>query len=67
MTTLVMILLGAGATASWALFMGPIGRAVARWIEAINAARGRGLRIVAVDLPSGVAADTGQVLGVAVA
>jgi hypothetical protein len=30
----VVILLGAGATASWALFMGPIGRAVARWIEA---------------------------------
>ena len=31
---MVVILLGAGATASWALFMGPIGRAVARWIEA---------------------------------
>jgi hypothetical protein len=30
----VLILLGAGATASWAIFMGPIGKAVARWIEA---------------------------------
>ncbi len=29
----VVLLLGAGATASWALFMGPIGKAVARWIE----------------------------------
>lgn len=33
-TVVIVILLGAGATASWALFMGPIGRAVARWIEA---------------------------------
>ena len=39
---------------------------MARLVEAMNAARGRGLRIVAVDLPSGIAADTGQVLGVAV-
>lgn len=30
----VVILLGSGATASWAIFMGPIGKAVARWIEA---------------------------------
>jgi hypothetical protein len=30
----IVLLLGAGATASWALFMGPIGKAVARWIEA---------------------------------
>ena len=30
----IVILLGAGATASWALFMGPIGKAAARWIEA---------------------------------
>lgn len=33
-TVIVVLLLGAGATASWALFMGPIGKAVARWIEA---------------------------------
>jgi len=30
----VVFLLGAGAVASWGLFMGPIGKAVARWIEA---------------------------------
>lgn len=30
----VVLILGAGATASWGLFMGPIGKAVARWIEA---------------------------------
>jgi hypothetical protein len=33
-TIAVVLLLGAGATASWGLFMGPIGKAVARWIEA---------------------------------
>ncbi|MBK7947509.1 MAG: NAD(P)H-hydrate dehydratase [Deltaproteobacteria bacterium] len=39
---------------------------LARWILAMNAARTRGLRVVAVDLPSGVSADTGQILGVAI-
>jgi len=38
------------------------GRA-AEWITAIN---GSGLRVVAIDVPSGVDADTGRVLGVAV-
>lgn len=33
-TVAVLLLLGAGAMASWGLFMGPIGKAVARWIEA---------------------------------
>jgi hypothetical protein len=33
-TVFVLLLLGSGATASWALLMGPIGKAVARWIEA---------------------------------
>ncbi len=45
----------------------PIEGAAARLIEALNAARGRGLRVLAVDLPSGIAADTGQILGSAVA
>ena len=44
----------------------PIDGALARVIEAQNAARERGLRVVAVDLPSGISADTGQILGVAV-
>ncbi|MFO0687395.1 MAG: NAD(P)H-hydrate dehydratase [Myxococcota bacterium] len=44
----------------------PIEGGLARWIAALNAARGRGLPVVAVDLPSGVSADTGQILGVAV-
>ena len=44
----------------------PIEGEMARLIVALNAARGRGLRVVAVDLPSGIAADTGQVLGVAI-
>lgn len=30
----VLMVLGAGGVASWGLFMGPIGKAVARWIEA---------------------------------
>lgn len=45
----------------------PIEGALVRVIEAQNAARARGLRVVAVDLPSGIEADTGQILGVAVA
>jgi hydroxyethylthiazole kinase-like uncharacterized protein yjeF len=47
-----------------------VGGAAAAGIRRINAAREarRGaVRVVAVDLPSGVCADTGQVLGVAVA
>jgi len=44
----------------------PIAAGMARLIESLNTARGRGLRVVAVDLPSGIAADTGQVLGAAV-
>jgi len=35
-------------------------------IERINAARGLGVAVIAVDLPSGIDADTGQVLGVAI-
>ena len=45
----------------------PIEGAAARAIDAINAARGRGLRVLAVDLPSGISADTGQIFGTAVA
>ncbi len=40
--------------------------AFANLIESLCDARRSGLRVLAVDLPSGVAADTGQVLGVAV-
>ena len=40
--------------------------AMAQAIEAINAARGRGAGVLAVDIPSGLAADTGAVLGRAV-
>jgi NAD(P)H-hydrate epimerase len=46
------------------------GGAAAACIRRINAAResrGGAVRVVAVDLPSGLCADTGQVLGVAVA
>lgn len=39
---------------------------VAGLIEAANAAAGRGVPVLAVDLPSGVLADTGQTPGVAV-
>lgn len=38
----------------------------ARAIEAVNEARARGASVVAVDLPSGVCADTGRALGAAV-
>lgn len=38
----------------------------ARLIERLNAARATGLAVVAVDMPSGIAAETGGVLGVAV-
>ena len=44
----------------------PIEGGIARVIGELNAARGRGLPVVAVDLPSGIAADTGQILGIAV-
>ncbi len=45
----------------------PLEGGMVRLVEAMNAARERGLRVVAVDLPSGIAADTGQILGAAVA
>jgi len=45
----------------------PLEGGLARAVEALVAARGRGLRVLSVDLPSGVSADTGQVLGRAVA
>ncbi len=44
----------------------PIEGGHARWIEWLHQARARGLRVLAVDIPSGISADTGQVLGVAV-
>jgi NAD(P)H-hydrate epimerase len=44
----------------------PVEGRLATWIAALNAARGRGLLVVSVDLPSGICADTGRVLGVAV-
>jgi hypothetical protein len=31
---LALFVLGAGGVAAWGLLMGPIGRAIARWIEA---------------------------------
>lgn len=43
-----------------------IDKAPAAALRRITAARGQGLRVVALDLPSGVCADTGQVLGSAV-
>lgn len=44
----------------------PLGGGYARVVEALNAARARGLKVVAVDVPSGIGSDTGVVLGVAV-
>lgn len=42
--------------------------AAARWIERVVQARDeRGLDVIAIDLPSGIDADTGQVLGCAIA
>ena len=42
--------------------------AAARWIDRVVRAReARGLDVIAVDLPSGIDADTGQVLGCAIA
>ncbi|MFP6640172.1 MAG: NAD(P)H-hydrate epimerase, partial [Myxococcota bacterium] len=38
----------------------------AAWIERMNGSAGPGLKIVAVDLPSGLHSETGQVLGTAV-
>ncbi|HOX44798.1 MAG TPA: NAD(P)H-hydrate dehydratase [Myxococcota bacterium] len=43
----------------------PVGGHLARAIQAMRAARQAGARLVAVDVPSGVSADTGQVLGLA--
>lgn len=48
-------LLGTGVT-------GAVGEPIASWIGAVNAA---GRRVLAVDIPSGLSADTGAVLGVA--
>lgn len=44
----------------------PVAKALAASVRKINAARSRDVRIVALDLPSGICADTGRVLGVAV-
>jgi len=43
-----------------------VAKAPAASVRRINASRGEAVRVVAVDLPSGLCADTGQVLGVAV-
>ncbi len=43
----------------------PVTGLQARAVERMQAARAAGARLVAVDLPSGVSADTGQVLGAA--
>jgi NAD(P)H-hydrate epimerase len=53
---IVDALLGTGATGA------PRG-AIATAIEAVNAAGGRGAKVFAVDLPSGLDCDTGQPLG----
>jgi len=45
----------------------PVAGAAAAAIRRIRAARERGSRVLSVDLPSGVDADTGQPLGIAVA
>jgi len=64
-------ILDAASVAIDALFGTGLKRAIdgapARAIGALASARGRGLRVLAVDMPSGISADTGQVLGVAVA
>lgn len=57
---IVDALLGTGLTGPPA---GPFGDV----IEAINAARSRGSRVLAVDLPSGLDCDTGEPLGACVA
>ncbi|MEZ4353784.1 MAG: NAD(P)H-hydrate dehydratase [Myxococcota bacterium] len=44
----------------------PLEGAFASLVEAVADARGRGLRVLSVDMPSGIAADTGQVLGAAI-
>ena len=44
----------------------PITGGFARLIEALNDARRGGLQVLAVDIPSGISADTGAVQGVAV-
>ena len=43
-----------------------IGGGRAALIESVIAAREHGLRVIAVDIPSGIAANTGQVLGCAI-
>lgn len=63
-------LLGGTSVAVDALFGTGLKREIAggyaRLIEALDAARRDGLRVVSVDVPSGIAANAGQVLGVAV-
>lgn len=58
-------LLGPGETAVDAIFGSGLSRppagAEARGIELLNAAKARGARVVAVDLPSGIDSDTGAV------
>jgi hydroxyethylthiazole kinase-like uncharacterized protein yjeF len=44
----------------------PIEGPIARLIEAINRAQSRGTPVLSVDIPSGIAADTGAILGSAV-
>jgi len=45
----------------------PLAGGFASLVEAVNGARTRGLKVLAVDVPSGVSADTGAVLGAAIA
>ncbi|HEB90545.1 MAG TPA: NAD(P)H-hydrate epimerase, partial [Deltaproteobacteria bacterium] len=65
-----MALLGETSVAIDALFgtglQRPIEGGHARWIGWLGRAREEGLRVLSVDIPSGISADTGQVLGVAV-
>jgi NAD(P)H-hydrate epimerase len=43
-----------------------VGGGFARLVAAIEAARGEGVRVLSIDMPSGIEASTGRVLGVAV-
>ena len=57
-TVVVDALLGIGADR-------PLGESMAAWITAVNQAREGGVKVMAVDVPTGVHANTGAVLGVA--